>query len=101
MTSIGTVRSYYEDEGWGVIDGPDVPGGCWVHFSDIAADGYRALTPGQRVSYRAEEAEQDGYAFRAVKVWTGDTEPAARTVREGGSGACGSTLTLTFDPPPE
>jgi len=34
------VREFYPDEGWGVIDGPDVPGGCWVHFSAIAVAGY-------------------------------------------------------------
>src|SRR4051812_10864714 len=70
MTSVGSVRTFNADEGWGVIDGPDVPGGCWVHFSAIAMDGYRELARGQRVSFRAEAASQDGFAYRAVKVWT-------------------------------
>jgi CspA family cold shock protein len=63
MTSVGSVQIFDADEGWGVIDGPDVPGGCWVHFSAIAVDGYRALARGQQVSFRAEAAHQDGYAF--------------------------------------
>jgi CspA family cold shock protein len=75
MTDSGVVREYHADEGWEVIDGPTVPGGCWVHFSAIAMDGYRQLTAGRRVSFRAEAAEQDGFGFRAVKVWTGDVEP--------------------------
>jgi cold shock protein len=75
MASTGIVRTFDPDVGWGVIDGPDVPGGCWVHFSAIAADGYRQLADGQPVSFIAEEVSQDGFAFRAVKVWTGDTEP--------------------------
>src|SRR5688572_28756938 len=99
MTSLGTVREYAPDEGWGVIDGPDVPGGCWVGFAAIAMPGYRELAAGQRVTFRAEAADQDGYAYRAVKVWTGDTEPPDEIPDLGGSGAYRSTLTLNFDPP--
>ncbi len=91
------MRTFHEDEGWGVIDGPDVPGGCWVHFSAIAADGYRALAPGQRVRFRAEAGEQDGFGYRAVKVWTGDAEPPDRTPAPDGSGAYQSSMILTFD----
>ncbi|MFB9236323.1 cold-shock protein [Plantactinospora siamensis] len=97
MTSDGVVRSYRADEGWGVIDGPDVPGGCWVHFSAIAGDGYAELAPGQAVSFRAEAQPQDGYAYRAVKVWTGDAEPADPETDDGDSTAYRSTLTLNFD----
>lgn len=99
MTSIGSVRTFNADEGWGVLDGPDVPGGCWVHFSAIAMDKYRTLTPGQHVSFRAEAVSQDGFAYRAVKVWTDDIEPPDRPRTQGGSAAYHSSLTLTFDPP--
>ncbi len=99
MTSSGTVRAYDADAGWGVIDGPDVPGGCWVHFSAIAMDGYRQLTPGQRVSFVAEAAQQEGYAFRAVRVWTGGTEPPEDQSGPSSSGAYQSSLTLTSDQP--
>lgn len=99
MTSIGSVRTYHADEGWGVIDGPDVPGGCWVHFSAIAMDGYRELAPGQEVSFRAEAASQDGFAFRAVKVWTSGIEPSDQPRSQSSSAAYHSTLTLTFDSP--
>jgi CspA family cold shock protein len=75
MTYTGVVREFYPEEGWGVIDGPDVPGGCWVHFSAIAMEGYRQLASQQAVSYRAETAHQDGFNYRAIKVWTGDVEP--------------------------
>src|SRR4051812_48391655 len=100
MTRSGIVRTYNADEGWGVIDGPDVPGGCWVHFSVLAMDGYRQLTPGQRVSFRAEAAAQDGFAYRAAKVWTSDTEPDDQQRNDASSGAYHSTLTLTFHEPP-
>ncbi|MEV8507065.1 cold shock domain-containing protein [Actinoplanes sp. NPDC051475] len=97
MTSAGSVRTFDADEGWGVIDGPDVPGGCWVHFSVIAAAGYRELMPGQLVSFSAEAASQDGFAFRAVKVWTGDVEPPGQPGPGENSTAYRSTLTLTFE----
>jgi cold shock protein len=98
MRSSGSVRTYDADEGWGVVDGPDVPGGCWVHFSAVAATGYRELAAGQRVSFRAEPADQDGFAYRAVKVWTGDAEPPGRPGSGDPAGAYRSSLTLSFDP---
>lgn len=96
----GVVREFHVDEGWGVIDGPAVPGGCWVHFSAIAMGGFRQLAVGQHVWFRAEAAEQDGFGFRAVKVWTEDVEPASppRSERSSG-GAYHSRLVLTFDEP--
>lgn len=75
MADSGVVREFHVDSGWGVIDGPAVPGGCWVHFSAIRADGYRQLTAGQRVWFQAEAAEQDGFHFRAAEVWTEDVGP--------------------------
>lgn len=97
MSETGTVREFDADQGWGVIDGPGVPGGCWVHFSAIAAPGYRALRAGQAVTFRAEPAEQDGYAYVAVKVWTGDREPPMPIAESGPSAAYHSTLVLTYD----
>jgi CspA family cold shock protein len=98
VTSSGVVRSYSAREGWGVIDGSDVPGGCWVHFSAIAGDGYRQLAGGQRVFFRAEAVEQDGFAYRAVKVWSEDAEPDDAEPDDPRPGAAyRSTLTLTFD----
>jgi CspA family cold shock protein len=40
-------------------------------------------------------AEQDGFAYRAVKAWTGDVEPAGPQSSPGS--AYQSTLTITFD----
>ncbi|GAA2600321.1 hypothetical protein GCM10010399_33920 [Dactylosporangium fulvum] len=99
MASSGIVRAYNAGEGWGVIDGPDVAGGCWVHFSVIVMDGYRQLFQGQSVSFRAEAATQDGFAYRAVKVWTGDTEPDDQRREDAEPNAYHSTLALTFDEP--
>ncbi|MEV2240458.1 cold shock domain-containing protein [Micromonospora sp. NPDC049891] len=91
----GVVRIYHSGAGWGVIDGSEVPGGCWVHFSAIAMNGYRQLAAGQRVSFIAEPAAQDGFAYRAVKVWTTETEPVDQQRESSQSRAYDSTLTLT------
>lgn len=77
-----------------MIDAPEVPGGCWAHFSAIAADGFRRLRPGQEVTFRFEAASQDGYRYRALMVWTG-TEPAGSTA--GNRVAYRSSLTITFE----
>jgi CspA family cold shock protein len=49
----GVVRFWQDEEGWGVVDCPSTPGGCWTHFSVIEAEGFRS-SPGQ-----------DGYDYRA------------------------------------
>ncbi len=65
----GTVKSWDEDEGWGVLSSPDVLGEVFAHFSHIVADGYRALDAGERVRFEWEPYPgQDGYFFRATQV---------------------------------
>jgi CspA family cold shock protein len=94
MGSEGTVREYDAEAGWGVLDSPDTPGGCWVHVSAIRGDGFRALAPGERVTFTWEEADQDGYSYRATQVGEAPEPPGVQE-----SQAYSSTLTLTFDPP--
>lgn len=69
---VGIVESFDEDEGWGVLIAPDLPSGCFVHFSNIEMEGYRRLRAGQKVRFTYEEPGflQDGYPYRAVQVWT-------------------------------
>lgn len=43
-----TVREWRDEEGWGVLDSPETPGGCFGHYSDIQAPGFRTLSPGRR-----------------------------------------------------
>jgi CspA family cold shock protein len=63
-----TVREWRPEEGWGVLDSAETPGGCWAHFSAVDMTGYRELHPGQNVRLHWEKVEQDGYRFRAVQV---------------------------------
>jgi CspA family cold shock protein len=62
------VREWHREEGWGVVDSPQTPGGCWVHFSHIQSAGYRELGPGRTVTLEFEPADQDGFSYRAVTV---------------------------------
>jgi cold shock protein len=98
MMSAGVVREWAEDEGFGVIDAPDVPGGCWAHFSSIVMDGYRALAAGDRVAFTWEAGQQDGYDYRAILVWPPGVEPGTPPARSAeGDGAYQSTLTIRWD----
>ena len=69
----GVVKWFDADEGWGVIDAPEVPGGCFVHFSNIEMAGYRQLHAGQQVRFTFEQPGflQDGCPYRALTVWPG------------------------------
>ena len=66
--SSGVVREWHDEEGWGVVDSADTPGGCWAHFSHVQGDGYRSAAPGQRVLFRHESPGQDGYDFTALWI---------------------------------
>lgn len=89
-----TVRAWYADEGWGVLDSEATPGGCWTHFS--ALDGYCSLSPGDRVRLEAESPGQDGWPWRAVRVVL-DDDAAAPGPAVGADGAYASTLVISWD----
>lgn len=96
MAIRATVRSWHADDGWGVLDAPQLPGGCWAHFSAVAVAGYRSLRPGEPVHLQYEAVEQDGYPYRAVRVWPDGRQPTA-TASDQAPGAYRSELTLRFD----
>lgn len=77
-TTTGVVRFWLDEEGWGVVDSPETPGGCWAHFSSVQAAGYRGLAAGQDVHVEWERGDQDGYAFRAVRTWPVGQDPEHR-----------------------
>lgn len=69
QTAHGTVRNWDDDEGWGVLDAPQTPGGCWAHFSAVTMPGFRSLGAGERVRFVYETPGQDGFDYRAVAVY--------------------------------
>jgi CspA family cold shock protein len=95
MSSTGTVQVWNWSEGWGIIDSPDTPGGCFAHYTDLWRDQqpkaradtaievsgeFRDLVEGETVDFEWERPEggQDGYPFRATAVRP--RRPAPRVV---------------------
>ena len=97
VTTRGTVRVWLDEQGWGVIESQETPGGCWTHFSAVAVAGFARLEVGQVVLLEWEAAGQDGYAYRAVRTWPADRQPVDPVVETGNTGAYSSTLTITYD----
>ena len=64
---VGTVVSWSDDEGWGVLRSPAVESDVFAHFSAVVMDGYRLLRPGQTVRFECEyfPTGQDGYLYRS------------------------------------
>lgn len=96
VTGQGTVRTWHDEQGWGVLDSDATPGGCWTHFSVLDLDGYRSLASGQQVRLTAESPGQDGFPWRAVRVAVDGVAPAAPT-ETNAAGAYSSDLRLTWD----
>ncbi|MET0448800.1 MAG: cold shock domain-containing protein [Aeromicrobium sp.] len=96
MSHTGIVRLWVDDEGWGVVDSPATPGGCWAHFSAVAVAGYRDLQAGDQVEFEYERVDQDGFDFRTVRVWRSGTDPVDID-SESSPAAYSSSLTIDVD----
>ena len=100
MATRGRVREWHDDEGWGVVDAEEAPGGCWAHFSAVRVDGFKSLASGTEVLLELEPADQDGYDFRALTVWRADEQPVdGETSTDGPSPVYRTELRLTYDEP--
>jgi len=98
MPSEGTVREWDDDQGMGVIDSADTPGGCWVHFSHIVTDGLGTLTPGEHVTFTSEARPQDTFGYRAILVWPTGVKPGTpqRAPDQPGTSGYQSTLIIEW-----
>ena len=76
-TGRGRVKFWRGEKGWGGVEGDDLPGDVWVHFSHVEMEGYTVLTPGQPVEVRYQRADQDSWRYVALSVrplpWTPPT----------------------------
>ena len=64
----GTVKWFSDEKGFGFIT-PDEGGkDLFVHFSSIAAEGFRTLAEGARVNYEAEEGPKGPNAVNVTLV---------------------------------
>ncbi|MFC8045341.1 hypothetical protein [Nocardia sp. NPDC057353] len=74
MTSRGQVRVWHVDDGWGAIDSPATPGGCWASFSAVRTRRLH-FEASEAVEFEWELADQDGYRFRATRAWPAGAQP--------------------------
>ena len=66
MPEEGTVKWFNDRKGYGFIqreNGKDV----FVHFSDIAGDGFKSLQEGDQVSFEVTESERGPQAVNVSK----------------------------------
>lgn len=64
----GTVKWFNETKGYGFI-GPDEGGAdIFVHYSAIAADGFKTLREGQRVRFEIGESPKGPQAENVVGI---------------------------------
>ena len=66
----GVVEFFKDDKGFGFIRPDDGGKDVFVHHSSIQMEGFRTLSPGQRVDlhWEAPGFKQDGYDYRAVDI---------------------------------
>lgn len=94
MADAAVTREWHDEDGWGVIDCVQTPGGCWAHCSDVAVPGYRSLTVGAAVWLEWERCDQDGYAYRATRIWPVGADPVPATEPTTASNAYRSRLVI-------
>ena len=64
--SFGTVKWFNDAKGFGFIAPEDGSADVFVHFSAIAAKGFRSLQEGQRVSFEVVQGRKGSQASNVV-----------------------------------
>ncbi|MFW6051582.1 MAG: cold-shock protein [Myxococcota bacterium] len=65
--AVGTVKWFNNAKGWGFIcldEGQDV----FVHYSQIAGEGFRTLRQGDQVEFELKQGPRGAFAERVTRV---------------------------------
>jgi cold shock protein len=68
MPFFGKVKWFDPKKGFGFIEQEDGSGDLFVHFSDVAGEGYRNLKEGERVKFEITEAPKGKKAISVEKA---------------------------------
>ncbi len=66
--SIGTVKWFNAEKGYGFISQENGDDDVFVHFRSIQGDGYKSLNEGQKVSFDTEQGQKGLQAANVVPM---------------------------------
>ena len=64
----GTVKWFNNEKGYGFISPDDGSKDLFVHFSQIAGEGYKSLDEGSRVEFEAREGQKGPEATSVTPI---------------------------------
>jgi CspA family cold shock protein len=64
----GTVKWFNDAKGYGFIAPEDGSKDVFVHFSNIAGEGFKSLTEGAKVEFEVREGDKGPEALNVVQI---------------------------------
>jgi CspA family cold shock protein len=68
MRTIGTVKWFNDDKGFGFISRESGEKDCFVHHSAIQGNGYKSLAEGERVEFDVVQGQKGPAAENVTKL---------------------------------
>ena len=68
MQVYGKVKWFDGKKGYGFIEREDGSGDVFVHYADIAGEGYRVLREGERVKFELNETPKGAKAMKVERT---------------------------------